>query len=60
VKAKITDKELMMASCETLGALYNAMLALNPKAAEVVKSIMLKKGCAIGVGAPTTTGALWL
>jgi hypothetical protein len=60
VKAKITDKELMMASCETLGALYNAMLALNPKAADVVKSIMLKKGCPIGGAPVATAGALWL
>jgi hypothetical protein len=60
VKAKITDKELMMASCETLGALYNAMLALNPNAAEVVKSIMLKKGCPIGGAPAATAGALWL
>jgi len=60
VKAKISDKELMMASCETLGALYNAVLALNPKAAEVVKSIMLKKGCPIGGAPAATAGALWL
>jgi hypothetical protein len=58
VKAKITDKELMMASCETLNALYTAMLALNPKAAEVVRGIMLKKGCPIG--AAGQTAVVWL
>lgn len=56
MKAKITDKELMMASCETLNALYTAMLALNPKAADVIRSIMVKKGCPIG----SQTVAAWL
>jgi hypothetical protein len=59
VKAKITDKELMMASCETLNALYTAMLALNPKAAEVIRGIMLKKGCPIGAAGGQTVAA-WL
>ena len=59
MKAKITDKELMMASCETLNALYTAMLALNPRAAEMVKSIMLKKGCPIGTAGGQTVAA-WL
>lgn len=59
MKAKITDKELMMASCETLNALYTAMLALNPKAAEVIRGIMLKKGCPIGA-AGGQTAAVWL
>ena len=58
MKAKITDKELMMASCETLNALYTAMLALNPKAAEVIRGIMLRKGCPIGTTGQTV--AAWL
>lgn len=58
MKAKITDKELMMASCETLNALYTALVALNPKAAEAVKTIMMKKACPIG--APVGAGAAWL
>lgn len=59
MKAKITDKELMAASCETLNALYSAMLALNPKAAEVIRGIMLKKGCPIGTAGGQTVAA-WL
>jgi hypothetical protein len=59
VKAKITDKELMMASCETLNALYTAMLALNPKAADVIRGIMFKKGCPIGTTGGQTVAA-WL
>jgi len=63
VKAKITDKELMMASCETLNALYSALTMLNPKAADAVKTIMVKKGCPIGApGAPASgqLSAVWL
>ena len=58
MKAKITDKDLMTASCEALNALYTSLLAINPKAADVVRTIMAKKACPIG----STAGqaGIWL